>query len=312
MAYDIIGDIHGCAQTLRALLSELGYEKHGGTYRHPTRQVIFLGDFVDRGLYQREVIDIVRPMIESGSALSVLGNHEFNAIAYFTLHPVTNEPLRRHSEKNQRQHRAFLDAYRATPDDYAEVIAWFRTLPMWLDLGPLRVVHACWDPRWIDRIQQEFGRSALLNDEFLFTATEEGTWQFDAAETLLKGKEIPLKAGFSFNDKDGNPRHHIRIRWWDQEANTYQQLFMGPESARTHIPDDEIEGNHLIDYGLHLPPCFLGHYWLEGLPEPLAPNIGCVDYSVGKPGGKVVAYRWDGETALSHEHFVAVDRVEAT
>ena len=49
MAYDIIGDIHGCAKTLSVLLDKLGYVLESGIYRHPIRQVIFLGDFVDRG-----------------------------------------------------------------------------------------------------------------------------------------------------------------------------------------------------------------------------------------------------------------------
>ena len=43
--------------------------------------VIFLGDFIDRGPHQREVIEIDRQMIEAGTAQSVMGNHEFNAIA---------------------------------------------------------------------------------------------------------------------------------------------------------------------------------------------------------------------------------------
>jgi hypothetical protein len=30
-------------------------------------------------------------------------------------------------------------------------------------------------------------------------------------------------------------------------------------------------------------------------PVPLAPNIACLDYSVAQLGGKLVAYRWDGE-----------------
>ena len=84
MNYDIIGDIHGHSRTLVTLLTELGYQKEGNVYRHPARTVIFLGDFVDRGEFQCEVIDIVRPMIESGAGLSVMGNHEFNAIAYYT------------------------------------------------------------------------------------------------------------------------------------------------------------------------------------------------------------------------------------
>ena len=46
-AYDIIGDIHGRALELEALLKQLGYAKRSGSFSHPDRQVIFLGDFID-------------------------------------------------------------------------------------------------------------------------------------------------------------------------------------------------------------------------------------------------------------------------
>jgi len=84
MRYDIIGDIHGHSQSLESILTKLGYKNQSGIYRQPSRKVIFLGDFIDRGNYQREVIDIARAMIDSGNALAVMGNHEFNAIAYYT------------------------------------------------------------------------------------------------------------------------------------------------------------------------------------------------------------------------------------
>lgn len=82
--YDLIGDIHGHAAELEALLVKLGYQLDGPCYRHESRRVIFFGDFVDRGPQQRRVLEIVRPMVEAGSALAVMGNHEFNAIAFFT------------------------------------------------------------------------------------------------------------------------------------------------------------------------------------------------------------------------------------
>ncbi len=44
------------------------------------RKVIFLGDFIDRGPKIRQVLEIVRPMIEGGKALTVMGNHELNAL----------------------------------------------------------------------------------------------------------------------------------------------------------------------------------------------------------------------------------------
>ena len=308
--YDIIGDIHGCNLTLGNLLTELGYKQDAaGIYSHAERKVIFLGDFIDRGPGQREVIAIVKQMIVSGSALSVMGNHEYNAIAYATL-GEDGEYLRPHSKKNQKQHEAFLDAYADDEAAYRSAIDWFKTLPLWLELDGINVIHACWDKREMEAVLTFQDDSAYLGDELLHTSSQKGSWQYAAIETLLKGKEITLPEGSGFSDKDGNVRHEIRVCWWDQSASTYQEAFMGPEHARTHISDDEIAGDHLIGYTHDEPPVFLGHYWLEGEPVPLAPNIACTDYSVAKPGGKLVAYSWDGEKKLDKNKFVSVDRLE--
>jgi len=310
MSYDIIGDIHGCAHSLQLLLEVLGYAVRDGVHRHPSRTVIFLGDFIDRGPHQREVIGLVRRMIEAGTARSVMGNHEFNAIGYYTPDPGSGDYLRPHSDKNTHQHEKFLDAYAHTPEEYADVIDWFRTLPLWLDLGELRIVHACWDARLIARLAASQNGSNLLGEDLLIRANHRGQWQFEALETLLKGKEIPLPDGASFRDKDGNPRHNIRVRWWDPAATNFRDAFFGPESARTHIPEDEIAGDHMVDYSHAGPPVFLGHYWMQGEPAPLASNIACLDYSVAESGGRLTAYRWDGEQVLEKERFVWVGRVE--
>ncbi len=307
--YDLIGDIHGYADPLVRLLDKLGYAEQDGVWRHPTREVVFLGDFIDRGPHQREVIDVVRPMIEAGAALAVMGNHEFNALAFHTPHPDTGEPLRPWSKKNRDQHDAFITAYAGRGDEMRETLDWFRTLPLWLDLGALRVIHACWDPHLLSEVRAEVD-GQHLTDELLVAGSEPGTWQHEAIDSLLKGKEIDLPEGKSMRDKGGNQRHRIRVRWWDSHATTYREAHFGPESAETHIPDDPIQGDHLVEYSHDDPPCFVGHYWLEGEPAPLAPNIACLDYSVAKEGGKLVAYRWnDGDVELTKDKFVAVDRM---
>lgn len=108
MAYDLIGDVHGHAGELEALLAKMGYAPKAGVWRHPERTAVFLGDFVDRGPRQRDTLRIVRGMIESGHALSVMGNHEFNAIAFFMPDPAApGEYLRPRSPKNYQQHEAF-------------------------------------------------------------------------------------------------------------------------------------------------------------------------------------------------------------
>lgn len=305
--YDLIGDIHGCARTLRVLLRELGYRERDCVFQHPSRRAIFLGDFIDRGPYQEEVLGIVRPMIEDGNALSVMGNHEFNAIAWFT--DDGDGWLREHSEKNRRQHQAFLDEFEGRDCLHGDTIEWFKTLPLWLDLDEFRVVHACWDANAIERISAEYG-GAVLSDELLRNASDSTRWEFEAVETLLKGKELRLPGGAGFHDKDGNWRDKIRVRWWGQEAATYRSAFLGPKSVRDLIPDEEL-CEMLQFYSASEPPVFLGHYWMDGDPEPLARNMACLDYSVANPGGKLVAYRWNGEKELYSDHFVSVNRVEA-
>jgi hypothetical protein len=308
MAYDIIGDIHGHALTLQALLEKLGYSRESGIFRHPERKVIFLGDFIDTGPFQRQTLEIVRPMVEQGHAMAVMGNHEFNALAYSTRRDAQSH-LRPRNADNARQHAAFLAEYELDSPDYNEVMRWFRTLPLWLDLGELRVIHACWDKDNISRIRQHFA-GARLTDTLLYQASTKRRQEYLDVETLLKGKEVPLPDGHSYRDSYGKERHHIRIKWWDRQEKTYRGKFLGMREWETHIPDDEITGDHGIVYAHSEPPVFLGHYWLSGIPAPLESNVACLDYSVAKPGGKLVAYRWNGERRLHADSFSWVDRLE--
>jgi protein phosphatase len=72
--FDVIGDVHGCCYELKELLSQLGYDQDG---RHPGgRRAVFLGDLVDRGPNTPGVLRLVMGMVEAGTALCVMGNHE--------------------------------------------------------------------------------------------------------------------------------------------------------------------------------------------------------------------------------------------
>lgn len=71
--FDIVGDVHGCASELEALLGKLGYVD--GV--HPEgRTAVFVGDLVDRGPDSPGVLRRVMAMVKSGNALCVPGNHE--------------------------------------------------------------------------------------------------------------------------------------------------------------------------------------------------------------------------------------------
>ena len=75
--FDIIGDVHGCADEMVALLAALGYQTSASPIRHPDgRRALFLGDLVDRGPGNDRVLETVMEMVDHGSALCILGNHE--------------------------------------------------------------------------------------------------------------------------------------------------------------------------------------------------------------------------------------------
>jgi protein phosphatase len=82
--FDIIGDVHGCFDELRALLQRLGYVLTDGespTAQHPEgRRAVFVGDLVDRGPKIPEVLDLVMNMVETGSAFAVPGNHDMKLL----------------------------------------------------------------------------------------------------------------------------------------------------------------------------------------------------------------------------------------
>jgi len=304
--YDLIGDIHGHADELVQLLELLGYEKAQGSYRHPNRKVIFLGDFIDRGPQIRQVLEIARPMVEAGHALAVMGNHELNALAYHTEdQDAPGEHLRRRIPKNEKQHKATLD--QLAPQELQFYLNWFRTLPMWLDLDGLRAVHACWDENAIAPIAHALKEHRGLTSDFLHHACKKGNALFTQVEIVLKGKEAALPKGESFLDPDGHPRNEIRSRWYlSPVGQTYRTYALQSDVIQCDLELDASVIAEAIPYPKSAKPVFVGHYWLRAdRPELLIDNVACLDFSVAK-GGFLCAYRWNGEQNLSNKNFVWV------
>lgn len=300
MRFDVIGDIHGEFDKLTALLDLLGYRESAGIRRHPERTAVFVGDLIDRGPQQLETVDLVRGMVEAGAARCILGNHEFNAIAWVTPDPVRPGHFLRdhHKPGNRTQHQAFLDVVEGTPRQ-KEITDWFRTLPLWLDLGGLRVVHACWHEESMEVLRPVLGPEKTLTDDAVLLGSREGHPVFEALEVVCKGPEVPLPAGVSFSDKGGKIRHEVRVRWWQEDLSTYRKAAIGPSGDMEMIPDvplpEEWKGHPYSG-----PPVLFGHYWFTGAPSVISARFACLDYSVAR-GGPLVAYRWDGETELSSD-----------
>ncbi|MFF4833086.1 polynucleotide kinase-phosphatase [Streptomyces sp. NPDC001315] len=112
--FDIIGDIHGCANELESLLDKLGYTD--GV--HPDgRTAVFVGDLVDRGPDSPGVLRRVISMVKSGSALCVPGNHENKYGRHLKGRKVqhthglaeTIEQMERETEEFRSEVREFID-----------------------------------------------------------------------------------------------------------------------------------------------------------------------------------------------------------
>lgn len=303
MNYDVIGDIHGHDGALIAMLDKLGYRERGGARQKPGHTTIFVGDFIDRGPGQIETVKLVRSMVDHGSALAVMGNHEFNAMAWSTPHSSQpGEFLRPHSDKNHRQHAAFLQATSDTPELRREILDWFMDLPLWLDLPGLRVVHACWHPAAMATLAPALRPGNRLDRTMLHTASCRGSTEFAAIELILKGPEVELPEGMRFKQGD-DMRAEARTRWWDDHAITYRESAIVDELTRPSLPDVPIPTDVRFAYAADK-PLFIGHYWMTGGPALLTPRVACVDYSAGR-GDPLVAYRWQGEQDLLASHFVS-------
>ena len=300
--YDLIGDIHGHAAALEALLSRLHYKQSDGIWKHPSRKVIFVGDYIDRGPEIRKVLQIVRGMSDSGNAIALMGNHEYNALAY-AFETEDGRYLRRHNTKHDIQHQATLDQFTNYPEEWEDYLEWFYSLRLFLDKPELRAVHACWDDSHIDWLNRH-GIEKMTPD-LLVKSHQRSTTEYRIINDLLKGKEFNIPEQYAWHDKDGNLRNQNRIKWWKDPANaSYQEfLFDCPDELKEHMIEEHIDA---LIYPADAPPVFFGHYWLkDNYPVIQAHNVVCLDYSIAK-GGNLVAYRWNGEASLDGSHFVSV------
>lgn len=138
--FDIVGDVHGCADELEDLLDLLGYEvEWSGRDVRVTpprgRTLVFVGDLVDRGPRSPDVLRIVMAMAQAGTALCVEGNHDFKLLRWLTGRQVkATNGLQRSIDQMAEEDPAF----------HARARTYLGSLPpyLWLDDGRLAVAHA--------------------------------------------------------------------------------------------------------------------------------------------------------------------------
>jgi hypothetical protein len=151
-------------------------------------------------------------------------------------------------------------------------------------------------------------------DQFV-RATTKGDSLYDAIEVLLKGPEIDL-AGHGlppYYDKGGHARSEARVAWWRDGATTLRDLYVMDGNFMTDagepyppLPDIEV-ADRSFSYRGDV-PVFYGHYWRSGQPRrgiDFTDRTACVDFSAINTG-KLVAYRWSGESEIREDRYVNV------
>lgn len=303
MIYDVIGDVHGQADKLAGLLDKLGYQHDGYSYIAPKgHQAIFIGDLIDRGKKQLDTLKIAFDMLDNQQAQIIMGNHEYNALAYATKNS-DNHYLRPHTPHNTQQHQSFLDEVVFDSKTHHDWLNRFWNLPLWLELDNVIFIHACYDPKSIALLKKLLPNQRLT-PKFLQNASQKGTAEFTAIERILKGIEMPLPEGVCFYDKAGIKRSHARVKWWikDWQHQSIQHTLFAhhlPNIFLSNLPAD------LSNFKLNTQKTiFIGHYWLSGTPDMLSKQVVCVDYSAGIDG-YLTAYRFDSENpVLNRNHFI--------
>jgi hypothetical protein len=264
---DVVGDVHGETHALADLMRRLGYSEAGA---HPEgRRLVFVGDLVDRGPDSPVVVERVRDLVHAGRAQCVLGNHDLNLLianhkpdnVWFFHHlPAGDRALDRRQTWADRQTRA-------------EILRFFRELPLALERADLRVIHACWDDAMIERARQA-----------------ESTDAYYEAERARLEEEVRRRG---LEDR-------IERKLVHQNENPVKLLTSGPEEkAELFESNGEVRSERRVAWWLRYegPLCVFGHYWRTLLSSetdhdhffdvPKAALLGrcnamCVDYSVGR------------------------------
>jgi protein phosphatase len=227
--FDIVGDVHGCADELEELLARLGYGvsragQHGRrikTAAPPGRRLIFVGDLVDRGPRSPDVLRIVMSLVEAGHALAVPGNHDVKFLRWLDSRQV---------KMSHGLDRTVAQLEGESPEFRASVKSFLAGLPshVWLEEGQLAVAHAGIKDEMLGRISGEvrrfclYGETSGETDEFGLPIRYHWAAEYKGATSIVYGhtpvpdaewfnRTICIDTGCCFGGKLS------ALRWPEQE-----------------------------------------------------------------------------------------------
>lgn len=281
--YDFIGDVHGKYSELTFLLLEKGYDVFGDSFYSTKRRAIFVGDFVDKGPESLKVLKLVKSMCDSGCAMAVLGNHDWNWIRFNTSNG-NGGYLREHSPDNLKQNKETRMVWKNAPEsEKKEILLWLSKLPFWIKTASFGVIHACWDEKKMDKLQHEY--NVVSFDDYHKILIKEGSnsekiKQIDKAiDCILCGPEIPLPDDISFIDDSGKIRTKVRLKWWalDKTLNLEEAIVKAEDWFEIGKLKHLTQPKNIFERKKNQPSIFFGHYALKKMEHNKMQNFYCLD-----------------------------------
>ncbi|MGB6488347.1 MAG: symmetrical bis(5'-nucleosyl)-tetraphosphatase [Steroidobacteraceae bacterium] len=254
-----IGDIQGCCDELRALLTRIGFSADRD-------RLWLVGDLVNRGPQSLEALRLVRAL--GDNAIVVLGNHDLHLLAI---------ACGRHTARRSDT----LDEILGAPDRDV-LLEWLATRPLaYFEAGDL-LVHAGVVPQWTVETTLELAREvefALRNDpRHLFDhmyGDEPDHWSTDLEGTDRLRFAINVLTRMRVCTSEG--RINLRLKGKPPAAGSSWLPWFDVESRRTR-------GSRIV----------FGHWSALGLivrDDVIGLDSGCVW------GGSLTAFELDGSAA---------------
>ena len=285
-----IGDTHAQYSKLVDLLKVINFDTNNPNSSSAGGQLVFMGDLIDnhpKNSHEHLILlNTVESLVNNNTAFCILANHEFNAIGWATK-KESGDFARPHTENNYKQHNAFLECVKENSSEHRRWITWFKSLPLFLDFGCVRAIHACWDEDAIKCITPYLNKDNSLKEEHWVNAFDETHELYELCEILLKGPERDID--IPFVDKTGKTRTRERIQWWNDSEYQEQKVL----TVIGHYTVTDSSG-----YGLSE----------SGLPITLSNKVVCVDYNAAKDDNPLVCYQFNQSTCgntskLNNENF---------
>lgn len=146
----VIGDVHGCYHTLKALLEKIPKNS----------RIIFVGDLCDRGLYSKDVIELVM----NNGYECVLGNHDYFMIDFVPklLNSTLSDSEKWWFDKGIGG-KETIASYKRDMETLKKHIEWLKALPLYIEVDHFFITHGFGLPYYKNKDKKE-AKTGLANN----------------------------------------------------------------------------------------------------------------------------------------------------